>query len=976
MKATPAANVHSKLCLAWRMLIPILLLAIWPDAPVQAASHITSPKEFFSANIGDDYFLANYQQLTNYWFKLAHESSRLKVAPMGLTEEGRIQYMGILSSPANLHRLAKYQETSRRLALVEGVSDSLAHKLAREGKAVVWIDGGLHANEVLGAQQLIETMYQLIASNDEETERILDNVIILFVHANPDGMDLCSNWYMRETDPKKRTLNDLPRLYQKYIGHDNNRDFYAATQAETRNMNRVMYHDWLPQVVYNHHQAGPPGTVLFAPPFRDPFNYNVDPLVISGIDALGASMMQRFLVEDKPGATVRSGTRYSTWWNGGLRTTCYFHNMIGLLTETIGSPTPIEIPYNAALQLPKADYPYPIAPQTWHFRQSIDYSVSANKSVLDYASRHREQLLYNIWHMGTNAITKGNSDTWTTTPKIVESARKTRTNSTNTNTNPPATTSNAVAQAEESAAASRRPNRGGRMGNPEQFNQFFHDPLRRNPRGYIIPSNQPDFLTAVKFVNALMDVGVRVEQATADFSAGGISYPAGSFVLHCAQPFRAHVLDMFEPQDHPDDFPYPGASPTPPYDIAGWTLAYQMGVRFDRELEQFSGPFVALEGPAAPPAAKVEASSNTVGYFFDTRENDSYRAVNRLLAAGQEVRRLQEPFTTMNSEFAPGTFFVPRKANTLPLLQRTGFELGVKFTAISLAPGKQAGVLKPVRIALWDRYGGSIPSGWTRWLLERFEFPFQVVYAPELNRGGLREKYDVILFVDGAIPPFQEGAAVRRNAEGGDQPPREKTDGATQAETNLPAEYRDRRGNISVTRTLPILLNFLESGGTIVTIGGSTSLGYHLGLAMTNQLMELDDKGKPRSLPREKFYIPGSLLQVKVDTTNPLAWGMRETTDVMYTAESPVFRLLDGAEAGGLNRIAWYETKTPLRSGWAWGQDHLENGVAIIDAKIGSGKLVMFGPEILFRAQPHGTFKFLFNAIERAGTEELKDIQE
>ena len=231
-------------------------------------------------------------------------------------------------------------------------------------------------------------------------------------------MDLCVDWYLREK-AEKRSLSGLPRLYQKYIGHDNNRDFYAGTQAETRNMNRVMYRGGSRRSSITP-PVRPAGTVLFCPPFRDPFNYNVDPLVISGIDAVGAAMMQRFLAEGKPGATARSGARYSTWWNGGLRTTCYFHNMIGLLTETIGSPTPMQIPFNPALQLPKADYLAPIAPQTWHFRQSVDYSVSANKAVLDYASRHREQLLFNIWLMGRNAIERGRRASWTVTPKLVE----------------------------------------------------------------------------------------------------------------------------------------------------------------------------------------------------------------------------------------------------------------------------------------------------------------------------------------------------------------------------------------------------------------------------------------------------------------------------------------------------------------------------------------------------------------------------
>src|SRR5438067_764138 len=247
-------------------------------AAQNAPPRVTTPKEFFGFNLGDDYCLANYKQLAGYWSKLERESDRLKVVQFGVTEEGRPQLMGVVTSPANHRALARYQEIARRLALAEGVGEAEARKLSDEGKAVVWIDGGLHASESLCAQALIETLYQFVTGTDPETLRILDDVIILFVHANPDGQDLVADWYMREADPRKRSLGGLPRLYEKYAGHDNNRDFYANNLAETRNMNRLMYHEWLPQIVYNHHQAGPPGTVLFVPPFRDPFNYNVDPL--------------------------------------------------------------------------------------------------------------------------------------------------------------------------------------------------------------------------------------------------------------------------------------------------------------------------------------------------------------------------------------------------------------------------------------------------------------------------------------------------------------------------------------------------------------------------------------------------------------------------------------------------------------------------------------------------------------------------
>lgn len=935
-----AANLRSSRMeiriVRWSMLVLALLLsAIEP--PKIAAAAITPPKEFFGFNIGDDYCLANYQQLIAYWSKLEQESDRLKVVRMGVTEEGRPQLMAIVTSPANHRELAKYQDSARRLARAEGLSEADARQLAAQGKAVVWIDAGLHATEVLCAQMMIETIYQFLNSNDQETLRILNDVIILFVHANPDGMDLVADWYMREKDTQKRSLAGLPRLYQKYIGHDNNRDFYANTQAETKNMNRVMYFDWFPQIVYNHHQSGPAGTVLFCPPFRDPFNYNLDPLVISGIDAVGAAMMQRFLVEGKPGATSRSGARYSTWWNGGLRTACYFHNMIGLLTETIGNPTPMQIPFIPAQHLPRADYLAPIAPQTWHFRQSVDYSVTANKAILDYASRHREQLLYNIWLMGKNAIDHGSRDSWTVTPKIVDSARGLRTNA------PP-----------------------GRGANLKEFNRLFRDPMKRDPRGYIIPANQPDFLTATKFANILYEAGVKVHRAKSGFEVAGKKYPAGSIVVKCAQAFRAHVLDMFEPQDHPNDFAYPGAPPTAPYDIAGWTLAYQMGVRFDRILDGFDGPFEEVAGPMAPPPGRVFDADGAVGFFLASRANDSFRAVNRLLAAGEEVRRLHEAFAVKEAIHPPGFFFIPRKSTTLPLLEKLAAELGTRFVGTPLTPAKEAIALKPVRIGLWDRFGGSMPSGWTRWILERFEFPLQLVFVPELDKGNLNQKFDVLIFVTGAIPGGS-GPTGRRSAEGGDtggdQPPPDRTASAT--EQSLPEEYRGRRGNISAATTVRQLRKFLENGGTILTIGSSTNLAYQLGLPIANHLAAKDNEGKDRPLAREKFYIPGSVLRTRVDPKHPLAWGMGEEVDVMFSA-SPTFRLLDGASAKGLTRVAWFDNKTPLRSGWAWGQEHLDGGVAVAEAKVGKGTLVLFGPEILFRAQPHGTFKFLFNGIVRA----------
>ena len=389
--------------------------------PRPAASR--APETQFGHDIGDDYVLVNYTQYVEYLQRLDRESDRLSVVDIGRTAEGRTEYTAIITSPANQRRLAQLKSGNQRLARAEGVDEAEARRLAKEGKAVVWIDGGLHANEVLGAQQLIETIYQLTSRTDEETTRILDDVIVLCTLVNPDGMELVSNWYMREPNRERRSTSGLPRLYQKYIGHDNNRDFYMMNQPESVNTNRVLYREWYPVIMFDHHQTGPAGAVLFAPPFRDPFNYNFDPLIPLGIDMVGAAIHTRLAVEGKPGAVMRSGAPYSTWFNGGIRTTAYFHNQIGLLTEMIGNPTPVTIPFVPEMQLPRADVPNPIAPQVWHFRQSIDYSVTNNYAVLDLASKRKVDFLYNMYLMGRNAIERGSRDSWTIHPSRIEAVR-------------------------------------------------------------------------------------------------------------------------------------------------------------------------------------------------------------------------------------------------------------------------------------------------------------------------------------------------------------------------------------------------------------------------------------------------------------------------------------------------------------------------------------------------------------------------
>lgn len=884
----------------------VVALALLAASAVAMADKVPSPKEFFGHDVCEDYWLANYKQLTAYWMELDRLSDRLTMVSIGKTEDGREQYMCIITDPANHRNLEGYRKASERLVRAKGFkSDDEARAFAKKQKAVVWIDGGLHASEVLVAQQLIEQAYRMVSRDDEENKRVLRDTITLLAHANPDGNDWVADHYMRRSEPEERSSAGLPFLYQKYIGHDNNRDFYASNMAESKNINKVLYTEWYPQIVYNHHQSAPAGTIMFIPPFRNPFNYHMDAMTQIGTELVGVHMHQRLIGEGKGGTAMRNSTLYSTWWNGGLRTTTYFHNMVGILTETWGSPNPGKIPFSNRFQIPTTDVPLPISAEMWHLRQSLEYEISANYAILDYASRYRERLLFDIYRAGRNSIERGQRDNWT-----------------------------------------RYPSRIGALGA-----DALTKPELRDARYYVIPADQQDGPTAVAFLERLMITGVEIERLKVDLvlpegsldqngQAATRTIPAGSYLIRCDQAFRPHVLDMFEPQDHPNDFQYPGGPPIPPYDNAGYTLAYQMGVDFVRVLNKVE---VKSEPITEIPFAFFMERSN-VGWT--KHSNWSYREVNKALKEGVPVT------------YTPGLTFLK---GTPPAVEG------------------QFSMTKRPRVALWDRYGGSMESGWTRWVLEQFDFDYELVFPPDLDWGNLNEKYDCIIFPDGGIPGIQTRGQGGAGGETGDQEwdhyaLAQGGGGGGQAnlanDTTIPYFWRRRIGTIS-SGTIAKLKTFVANGGHLLCIGSSAlNTARQFGLPIESALV--DEKGA--NLPNTKFYIPGSVLRMKLNE-GPLTAGMGKYVDVMFD-NSPAFRVpssvpgyVMGSNApviGEPGVVGYYDTDKPLRSGWAWGQEILKSTIGVTDVPFGKGRVVLYGPEILFRGQSHGTFKLLFNAIFRS----------
>ncbi|MEE9126582.1 MAG: M14 family metallopeptidase, partial [Planctomycetota bacterium] len=859
-----------------------------PGVPKQKAL-VTSPKEFLGKQVGADHFLANYTQLRSYWQKLAEESDRMVVEEIGRTSYGQKMVMAIISSKENLDLREKYRKISGRLARAQGLDDDSARKLAASGRAVVWIDAGMHATESVAAQNIIELVYRMVSRDDAEARNIRDNVILLVCPANPDGMEMIANAYMAT-----RRVGRIPVLYQRYIGHDNNRDFYHCSQPETTAINNILYRRWYPQILYNHHQSAPRGTVIFTPPFRDPFNYNFDPLIVRGIELVAAHMNSRFTWEGKPGVISRSGARYSTWWNGGLRTTAYFHNIIGILTESFGSPNPTPLRPRSNLRLPFGDYPDPIAAQTWHARQTIEYLQTANFAILDLAAKYRRDFLFNIYQAGRNSIRRGSQDHWTVTPKMVAEAKRRR----------EAAQKSGDAQAADQA---------------EQ--DTYRDPALQDARAYIVPADQPDLAAATRFMKSLLKTGIEVHRATRPFQVGERSYPNGSYVVFAAQAFRPHVRDMFEPQWHPDDVGTSG-EPVRPYDSAGWTLALQMGVRFDRVQDPILGLFrkIDLVDIAKPAPGIVRAGQ--AGWLLRPGSSDCFNCANRLLAAGDRVFRLKRQTRVGDATFAAGSLYIVRGDGTEARIRKLADEFGVDFAGVDEPAIGPALRLKPVRVGLFDRYGGNMPTGWTRWLLQGSEFSTRQVFGAEVLAGKLGESFDVLVFHTGLPAP---GGSVRvRRAMRRRTTTISEEDLAKVVDALPPFEdwstATQRRVRLKKEPTIAALKSFLAGGGVIVAMGDQpAAIVRLLDLPVSVGVFVEDKDGKKRPPRRDEFFIPGSLVRVQLQTDNPLSYGASAELAAMFR-RGTVFDIEDPTR---VQLLARFPDKDLLVSGWAIGANKL-----------------------------------------------------
>ncbi len=548
-----------------------------------SAQKIPHPRETFGHEVGADYKLADYDQMLEYYDKLAASTDRVQMIDIGKSVMGRPMKLVFISSEENMKKLEQWREISEKLSRAE-ITEAEAKKLSKDGKAIVWFDGGMHATERAHAQMTSELMWRIAAEESEEMQKIRDNVITLVVPViNPDGVDIVVDWY-RKTLGTPYESSSPPILYQKYVGHDNNRDWFMNNMPETKAVTTVLYNQWYPQIVHNHHQTAPRGAMIFIPPFRSPVNQKIHPGITTGVNLVGTAMANRFAMKKMPGAIAH--TSFSMFWNGGMRTTPYYHNQIGILTETAQpSPTPTEYPVDRMpttvggkpANATEIFYPYPYKGGTMTFRMAVDYMLESSMAVLDLAADKKDEFLWNIYSMGRDAIDD-----------------------------------------KEGAFA------------------------------YVIPKDQWNPSEAMNLTNILMQGGLEAKMATNSFSVNGKSYEAGSVVFYGAQSFRPYLADLMEKQVYPDQFQYPGGPPMPPYDLAGWTLPLQMGVTVDRITESFSAATSDITEKLKPVAGAVSGNGK-YGYVFSNKDNLSAKAINRLQKEGYTVSIIKESVEGMEA---------------------------------------------------------------------------------------------------------------------------------------------------------------------------------------------------------------------------------------------------------------------------------------------------------------------------------------
>ena len=824
----------------------VVLLAGGRSLPAQLT--IPTPSSVTKVDVGADRVLADWSQITRYFAALASASPAVRIDTLGRSTELRPFIVATISTPENIRRLDEIRKVQSMVADPRKLDAAAEASALANQPTVIVISCNIHATEIASSQMSMELAYRL-ATNDT-LQRYLRNVVVLLIPSmNPDGQQMVSDWY-RGSVGTKWEGGPLPWLYHHYVGHDNNRDWYMITQQETRLVSRMLYQSWFPEIFYDVHEQGTNGMRITVPPHVDPIDPFVDPLIVRGINQIGAKMSWEFESRGKSG--VGDGATYDLWWHGGARSAPTRHNMIGLLTEaaSVKIATPITLKLSD-LQghdrgLPRyerrVNFPNPWPGGTWRLRDIMDYELIAAEALVQLASDQRSEYVRNYVALGRKAVAAGEH--------------------------------------------------GG-------------------PYAYRVSAGR-DPEASRRLLEALRYGGVEM----------GTVAGSSDVFIPLAQPYRAHVMDLFEVQRFPKIERYPGGPVEKPYDIAGWTLPLQMGVsvtRIDSALTSPLTPIVAMTPDF--PAVRCDRVASGHRVSLSASDTRSYRMVAAALAAGHVVRV---------AGHGKDARFITELAPTAPIA-------GCEASKAPLVPASARTISRLPRVALYVPWTGNIDEGWTRFVLEEEHIPFVALTDSMVRAGKLRDVYDVILVPDMSFRDIHDGMAP----------------------SQVPPRYAGGLGDGGVAE----LSTFTRGGGTLVLLDraselATAALGVTIGRITVprQQDDEGDEPGAPVSL-----YAPGSILRVLVDGTRYVARGMSDTAAVYFT-NSVTFDVPAGSAARVIARYPDRESDI-LLSGYLQGGSAIAGKAAAVEVPVGEGRVVMFGFRVQYRGQSYGTFKMLFNAL-------------
>ncbi len=838
---------------------------------------LKSPEEFLGFQVGADYKIANYETIQNYFKHLAENSDMIVYEEIGKTSQGRDMFMAIISSSENIKNLERYREISIKLSDPRKLDDEIAKELTKEGKIVVLVTCNIHSTEIASSQMSMELAYKLITKTaPEKTNKSLHDVIfILMPSINPDGTTMIVDWYNKYLGTEYEG-SPMPWLYHVYAGHDNNRDWFMFNLPETRNVIEIAYRKWIPQIWLDQHQMGSSGARLFLVPYKDPLNPNVHPLiwrwqkVIGGITALDL---------EKQGLTgIIDQAIFEGWWQGPASDCGLWHNQISLLSEmascNIASPIyidPSEIKATPEITTYdiRTNYPNPWRGGWWRLRDIVNYELALTYSLIEIASQFKEEILYDYYLMGKDAVEKGK---------------------------------------------------------------------KGNPYAYVIPRNQNDYVTVSKMIEILQFGGVEVHYSKNEFVVDNVIYPAESYVIFLAQPYGRYVKDLFEVQYYPDLRKSRKEDPVQPYDVAGWTLPFLMGVKFFQIDKPFEVDAVLLKDPNYP---EGRVSSKTGKYFVSRSGlNVNSKLINRLHKENIPVYWNIEKINSDDKNFNEGSVIFPVNAQTLKKIDELAKDLHLEIHTLNDIDNRVLKRLNKVRVGLYKPYTANMDEGWTRLLLENFEFDFVTMENKDFKQKKLKDKFDVIIITDMSSDLIKEGKFLGENAR---------------FNRPKPPEYDSGIGKTGVDN----LKTFIEKdGGTLITLGEACNFAIEdLGLRVTNVL---------KNIKSNEFFCPGSLVRILVDNTNPIGYGFEDEA-IAYMNHNIAFATTIPFGQFDRSIVARFPKRDIFKSGFLLGEDYLYNRSAIVNVKQKKGNVILFGIKVQNRHQTFGTFKFLFNAIHSAG---------